>query len=87
MELAELREIDTARSLMKQTQVMINMKLENPARYQKLEHLLSRNFFEAKEVYGSEGRDKRRARIARELAAEVAVVPSARLMTLIGQVI
>jgi WD40 repeat-containing protein SMU1 len=47
----ELRESDTARAMLRQTQVFQRMKLEDPERYMRLEHLCSRMYFDAKEVY------------------------------------
>jgi WD40 repeat-containing protein SMU1 len=51
LEMIELRESDTARAMLRQTQVFQRMKLEDPERYMRLEHLCSRMYFDAKEVY------------------------------------
>eukprot|EP00983_Pelagomonas_calceolata_P036788 1134510-Pelagomonas_calceolata.AAC.2 len=51
LEMIELRESDTARAMLRQTQVFQRMKLEDPERYMRLEHLCSRMYFDAREVY------------------------------------
>lgn len=50
-EMIELRELDTAKAILRQTQAMTNMKLEDPERYSRMEHLLVRTYFDPKEVY------------------------------------
>eukprot|EP01025_Chloroclados_australasicus_P007511 TRINITY_DN12428_c1_g1_i1.p1 TRINITY_DN12428_c1_g1~~TRINITY_DN12428_c1_g1_i1.p1 ORF type:complete len:545 (-),score=56.42 TRINITY_DN12428_c1_g1_i1:164-1696(-) len=85
MELIEMREVDTARAILRQTQVFQKLKVEDPERYRILESLGGRNYFDAREVYGNEPKDKRRGKIAHQLSQEVAVVPAQRMMTLISQ--
>jgi hypothetical protein len=74
LELVELRELDTARAMLKQTQVLQRLKQEDPERYARLEQLTGRTYSDARDLYGANSsKEKRRAALANALAAEVCI--------------
>jgi WD40 repeat-containing protein SMU1 len=85
LELLELREADTARAMLRQTQVLAGVQAADPERFLRLERLAGRAAPDARDLYGSTSRERRRAALASALGAEVADAPPARLMALIGQ--
>lgn len=44
--MVELREIDTARAILRQTAVFARMKQQEPERFLKLEHVCGRTYFD-----------------------------------------
>jgi len=86
MELIELRETEAARMMLRQTQVLLELRQEDPERYARLERLTKEALADLRDLYGAGmTKDKRRAQLAAALSQEVSVVPPQRLMSLVGQ--
>ncbi|CAN7086366.1 unnamed protein product, partial [Brassica oleracea var. botrytis] len=86
-------ELDTARAILRQTQVMGVMKQEQPERYLRgwsiflseaiLIRMRYRSYvldFSVSCLWGNSTKERKRAQIAQAVAAEVTVVPPSRLM-------
>lgn len=85
IELIELRETRAANWLIHKTEPMIKLRSSAPERYLHLQNLLAKPFFDHKEAYRDGScKERRRGIIADSLAKEVTVVPSQRLLGLIG---
>lgn len=85
LEMTEVKELDVARTLLRQTHVMSVLRKEDEARYLKLENLMGRIYVEARDLYPGTTKEKKRAKIAADLSQEVSIIPPSRLMTIVGQ--
>jgi WD40 repeat-containing protein SMU1 len=87
LELIELREVETARSLLRQSEPLSLLRSENEDKYIELEKACNRTVVDVKQLYGGMSRQKRRNMVAKMMKGEVRSVPPSRLMVLIGQAI
>lgn len=85
LEMIELREIETARSLLHQSEALAILRVEDESRYMALEKCCNRTTVDTNLLYGDHSRQKRRNSIAMLLQSEVMSVPPSRLMSLVGQ--
>lgn len=82
----ELRELDVARALLRQTEVLRGLQERDPPRSARLEKLLSLAIFDAQSAWtDAEGRGGRRNSLSAALAEELEVAPPSRLLALLGQ--
>ena len=87
LEMMDLKEVETCRAMLRQSQIFLAMRQDDPQRVSRLEGLLQRVPVDPYELYGPppSSKEKRRAAVAHALTQEVSVVPPSRMMTLIGQ--
>ncbi|KAJ9470021.1 Suppressor of mec-8 and unc-52 protein-like protein 1 [Diplonema papillatum] len=86
IEMVELREVDVARALMKESPPLRHMADKEPERFARLQQLCTKTFFDVRDAYpdGSTAK-KRRTVIATNLSQDLTVVQPSRLLTLISQ--
>lgn len=85
LEMVELRETETARTILHQSEPLALLKANEEDRYMALEKSCNKTTVDSKLLYGDKSRQKRRNLIMKMLKSEISSVPSSRLMTLIGQ--
>mmetsp|Transcript_4534 Transcript_4534/g.13742 ORF Transcript_4534/g.13742 Transcript_4534/m.13742 type:complete len:510 (+) Transcript_4534:78-1607(+) len=86
LELVELRELDTARALLRTVSSFQVLQRQNPTRYLTLERQISVAAVDpGGNTYGATSKQARRNSLAKALRAEVADVAPARLLAIIGQ--
>lgn len=85
LELVEVRELDTARLVLRGAKPMVLMRTRDDARFAKLMDLIDKPF-DARDAYaGGDSKKHRRAQLAEALRAHVTAVPPSRLLALLGQ--
>ncbi len=86
LELVEMRELDTARQVIRTSEPMAMLKERQPDRHARLESLAGKPFFDPRDAYpGDSSKERRRNALAEALRAEVTAVPPSRLLSLLGQ--
>jgi len=85
LELAEMKDQETAMHLLRETGPCIAMKQDSPERYLRLEALVRKTNFDPREAYEGLPKEKKRSTIGQALAKHVNVAPPSRLLALVGQ--
>lgn len=85
LELAEMKDPETALHVLRETAPMLLMKQETPERHLRLEHYVKKQNFDPKEVYEGVPKEKRRGDIGQAIAKHVNVAAPSRLLALVGQ--
>lgn len=85
LELAELREVETAQHLLRETAPMAAMKQDVPERFLRLEAMIRKTYFDPREAYEGVPKERKRSDIAQALSKHVTVAPPSRLLALVGQ--
>ena len=85
-EMLELRELNVARALLRQADVLSALRTSEPGRHARLENLLSLPHFDAHAAWpAAGGREARRGSLAAAVSAELVTAPPSRLLALLGQ--
>ena len=86
LELIELRELDTARQMLRSAEPLVRLRVSDETRFAKLDDLVGRPYFDARNAYASgSGKEHRRGQLAEALRDHVSAVPTSRLLALLGQ--
>lgn len=85
LELAELKDLETAQHLMRETAPMVEMKQETAERWIRLEAQIKRSHFDPREAYGGVPKEKKRSAIAQAMVKHITVAPPSRLLAMVGQ--
>jgi WD40 repeat-containing protein SMU1 len=85
LELAELKDVETAQHLMRETAPMVEMKQETPERWIRLEAKIKKSHFDPREAYEGTPKENRRSSIAQAVLKHVTVAPPSRLLAMVGQ--
>lgn len=86
LELIELRELETARQILRAAPPMVQLKERQSERHARLEVLAGKPYFDARDAYPSgASKERRRGQLAEALRTHVTTVPPSRLLALLGQ--
>ena len=75
LELIEVREVDLAREMLRSAAPLQLLRTEEPERYLTLDSLAQRPVFDTNAAYGTDGKERRRAKLAERLIPHAIVVP------------
>ncbi|GAM23339.1 hypothetical protein SAMD00019534_065140 [Acytostelium subglobosum LB1] len=86
VEMLDMGELELAKSLLRKSEAMNHLRLNNIDRYLRLEHYLQRGSVDLRDFYDAGvSTDKRRAQLATLLGKEIQSVEPSRLMSLLAQ--
>lgn len=85
LELAELKDLETAQHLMRETAPMVEMKQDTPERWIRLDAQIKKTHFDPHAAYEGMTKEKKRSAIAQAVQKHVTVAPPSRLLAMVGQ--